>query len=73
MSFHEGQLKQQICYRFSLLISYMLFNPLKMAVQLFKTASNFRNLDDPNGPDFRKVGKSLNQRVKYYNKVTYQH
>ena len=34
--FHEfmvGQLKQQICYSFTLLISYMDFNPFKMAVQ----------------------------------------
>ena len=30
MSFHEG-----ICYSFTLLISYMVFNPFKMAVQFF--------------------------------------
>ena len=29
ISFNEGQLKQQICYIFSLLISHMVFNPLK--------------------------------------------
>ena len=33
MSFYGGQLKQQICYSFTLLISYMIFNPFKMAVQ----------------------------------------
>ena len=51
---------------FTLLISFMLFNPFKMAV--FQTASNFPNFNDPiafsliqqvPGPDFRKVGKSL--------------
>ena len=26
----------------------MLFNPFQMAVQFFKTASNFPNIDDPN-------------------------
>ena len=29
------QLKQLLCYSISLLISYMLFNAFKMAVQLF--------------------------------------
>ena len=33
MSFYEGQLKLQICYSFTLLISYMVFNPFKMVVQ----------------------------------------
>ena len=28
MSFYGGQLKQQICYSFTLLISYMVFNPV---------------------------------------------
>ena len=32
--FYGGQLKQQICYSFTLLISYMFFNPFKMAVQV---------------------------------------
>ena len=53
---------------FTRLIFHMLFNPFKMAIQFFKTASNFPNFDDPNvfseiqqafGPDFRTVGKSL--------------
>ena len=35
MSFNGGQLKQQICYSFTLRISYMVFNPFEMAVQLF--------------------------------------
>ena len=48
MSFHGGQLKQQIYYSFTLLISYMHFNPFKLADHLFKTASNFPNFDDPN-------------------------
>ena len=33
--FYGGQLKQQICYSFTLLISYMAFNPFKIAVQFF--------------------------------------
>ena len=35
MSFYEGQLKQQICYSFTRLISYLDFNPFKMVVQFF--------------------------------------
>ena len=44
------------------------FNPFKMAVHFFWTASSFLNFDGPNafpqvqqapGPDFKKVGKSL--------------
>ena len=35
MSFYGGQLKHQICYSFTLLISYMVFNPFKMAIQFF--------------------------------------
>ena len=35
MSFYGGQLKQQICYSFILLISYMVYNQFKMAVQFF--------------------------------------
>ena len=51
---YKVQLKQ--------LISYMIFNPFKIAVQLFLTASSFPNFDDPNafpqiqqapGSDFR--------------------
>ena len=30
-----------ICYSFTLLISYMFFNPFKMAVQFFLTASSY--------------------------------
>ena len=48
MSFYGGQLKQQICYSFTLLISYMVFNPLKMAVQFFWALSSFPNFDGPN-------------------------
>ena len=33
--FYGGKLKQQICYSFTLLISYMAFNPFKMAVKFF--------------------------------------
>ena len=33
--FNEVQLKQQICYSVTLLISYMVFNLFKMAVQFF--------------------------------------
>ena len=35
MRFYDGQLKQQICYSFTLLISYMGFNLFKMMVQFF--------------------------------------
>ena len=67
MSFNEGQLKQQICYSVKLLISHMVFNPIRMAFQFFKIASNFPKFDGPNafplqqapGPNFRKVGKPL--------------
>ena len=65
MSFNGEQLKQQICYSFTLLISYMVLNPFKMAVQFY----SFPNFDGPNAffspnsigpqPDFREVGKSL--------------
>ena len=34
MSFYGGQLKQQICYSFILLFSYIVCNPLKMTVQV---------------------------------------
>ena len=44
-SFYEGQLKQQMLYTANI---YMLFNPLKMAVQFFKIAPNFPNFDDQN-------------------------
>ena len=33
MSLYERQLKQQTCYSFTLLISFMVFNPFQMAVQ----------------------------------------
>ena len=32
---YGGQLKQETCYSFTLLISYMVFDLFKMAVQLF--------------------------------------
>ena len=50
------------------LVSYMVFNPFKMAVQFFSTASkipismaqiNFSQIQLAPGPDSRKVGKSL--------------
>ena len=75
MSFYDGQLKQKICYSSTLLISFMLFNPFQMAVQFFKTVSNFPKFGGPNnfskiqqapGPDFRQVGKSL---IEYYHSV----
>ena len=34
-SFPDGPLKQQICYSFTLLISYMVYNTFKMVVQFF--------------------------------------
>ena len=41
---------------FALLISYMVFNPFKMAVQFFWTASSFPNFDGPNAffPKFNR-------------------
>ena len=56
MSFNEGQLKQQICYTFTLLISYIIFNPFKMTAQFFKTASNFPNFNGSNAfsPKFNR-------------------
>ena len=48
MSFYDGQLKQQICYSLTLLIHYMFFNPFKMVVWLFSTASSFSSFDGPN-------------------------
>ena len=62
------------CYTFTLLISYMVFNPFKIAVQFFKTASNFpilmaqmifSQIQQVPGPDSRKVGKSL-EVLGYY-------
>ena len=35
-------------YSFTLLISYMVFNPSKMGVQFFKTALSFPNFYGPN-------------------------
>ena len=48
MSLYEGQWKQQTCYSFTLLISYVVFNPFQMAVQFIWTASNNPNFDCPN-------------------------
>ena len=58
----------------------MVFNPFKMAVQFFQTASNFPNFDSQNafsppiqqapGPDFRKIRKSLiNRRQQKHGKL----
>ena len=73
-SFPDGPLKQQICYSFTLLISYMVYNPFKMVVHFFHTASNFPNSDGPNaffpqiqqapGRNFRKAGKALRASVE---------
>ena len=51
MSFYAGQWKQQICYSFTLLISYMVFNPFKMVVQFY-----FSQFDGPNAyfPKFNR-------------------
>ena len=45
-NFHELllSLEQEICYSFTLLISFIVFNPFKMAVQFFETAFNFQIL-----------------------------
>ena len=50
LSFYEGQLKQQICYSFILLISHMAFNPFKMV------ASNFPKFDGPNASSPNSTG-----------------
>ena len=47
-SFSDGPLKQQICYSFTLLISSMVYNPFKMVVQFFWSASSSPNSDGPN-------------------------
>ena len=62
MSFYGGQLKQQICYSFTLL-TYMVFNPFKMGVRPSSSSSfpnwMVQNSKEAPGPDFRKLGKSL--------------
>ena len=61
-----------LCYSFTLLISYIGFNPFKMAVQFFLTASNFpilmarmivSQIQQAPGPDSREVRKSLSPQV----------
>ena len=69
MNFYERQLKEQIWYSFTLLISdIQVFNQYKMAVQIVKLHQVFRTLmvqmlfyqfQLAPGPNFRKVGKSL--------------
>ena len=55
-----------IWHSLTLLVSYMVFNPFKMLVQFFKTASKlvilmiqiiFSQIQQAPGPDFRKIGK----------------
>ena len=57
-----------IWYSFTLLVSCMVFNPFKMAVQFFKIASKFpimvaemifSQIQHAPGPGSRKVGNSL--------------
>ena len=66
MRFYEGQLKQQMLN--TLLISYMVFDPFKMAIQFFRlyqiipisvVQMLFPKFNGPGAPDFRKVGKYL--------------
>ena len=51
-NFHEFLCKVHVIratsYSFTLLISYVVFNQLKMVVQFFGTASSFPNFDGPN-------------------------
>ena len=49
MNFYDGQLKQQICYNFTLFISYMIFYLVKMVDQFFWAASSLPNFDGPKG------------------------
>ena len=70
MSFYDGQLKQQLCYSFTLLINFLypwfLIN-LKWWSSSFRQHQVFPTLmveifsaiQQAPGPDFRKVGKSL--------------
>ena len=55
MSIYGGQLKQQICYSFTLLTSYMVFNPFIMAGGPILFCQD----QQASGHDFRKVAKSL--------------
>ena len=63
MRFYAGKLEQQICHSFTLLISYMVFNPFEMTVQFyfseFDGLNAFSQIQQASGPDFRKVGISL--------------
>ena len=71
MSFNGGQIKQQTCYSFTLLISYMVLIHLKKRSSSFRLHQDFPilmvqmlfpQIQQGPGPDFRKVGKSLNMR-----------
>ena len=56
MSFYDGQLKQQICYSFTgspVLSDWIKFFPILMVKMLFS------QIKQTPGPDFRKVGESL--------------
>ena len=55
-------------YSFTLLISYMVFNPLEMAIQflvfpILIVQMLFPKSQQALGPGFRKVGKSLVPKV----------
>ena len=71
MSLYKGQLKQQVCYSFTLLISYIFFihvffNQFKMAVHFFQTASSSPSLDRPNAffPKFNSPWPQLQKARK---------
>ena len=66
MSFYGGQLKQQIYYSFTMLISYMVLNAFKWWSNSFRLYQVFPILmvqmlfpQIQQVPDFRKIGKSL--------------
>ena len=69
MSFYDGKLKQQIYYSFTLLIPYMFLFHLKWWSGCFRLhqvfpilmIQMFSQIQQAPGPDFRKVGKSLQQ------------
>ena len=65
-SFYDGKVEQQICYSFTL---PWILNQFKMVVHSFRlhqvfptlmVSMIFSQIQQAPGPDFRKVGKSLN-------------
>ena len=75
MSFYEGHMLQFYTANF-----LYVFNPFKIAVQLYLTASNFpilmakmivSQIQQAPGPDSRKVGKSLRNLIDFLSTFFY--